>query len=849
MNNQLKNTYMTLADLKTGDTGIIIKVRGRGAIRKRIIEMGFIQGKEVRVIKNAPLKDPIEYKILDYNISLRRSESRLIEVLTPGAIKRRRRKRGCSLQVTEGLRRKARRIGKVINIALVGNPNSGKTTLFNSVSGSTAHVGNYAGVTVEARGSRFEQDGYLFNIVDLPGTYSLTSYSPEEIFVRQHITENTPDIVINVIDGSNLERNLYLTTQLIDMDIKIVVALNIYDELEQKGDSFDFDSMGKMIGVPFIPTVSSKGVGLKELFRKVIEEYEDRDEIYRHIHLNYGNDLERSICKIQTEIKKPENYPLTDKVSSRMIAIKLLEKDQETEKLVFNHCSNNLDILLMAKSEIKMLEEHLNEDTESLISNSRYGFITGALKETYRPAVRPKRTISEKIDSIVTHRLFGFPLFLAFMFLTFQLTFTMGEYPMGWIESFMRLVSDFLSHTMQEGLLKELVIDGIIAGVGGVIVFLPNILILFFMISLMEDTGYMARASFIMDKLMHKIGLHGKSFIPLIMGFGCNVPAIMATRTLENRNDKLITMLIIPFMSCSARLPVYVLFISAFFPGSPGTMLFAMYIIGIIVAIISSVFLKKTIFKSGDVPFVMELPPYRKPHLNTTSQHMWEKGIHYLKKIGGVVLVASVIIWALGRFPNRIDYSKNYDSLISQIEKKYESRLKDNSGKPEMIKQLITSQKREISIIGREKESERLEKSYIGMIGRFFEPVITPLGFDWKMGVSLLTGFAAKEIVVSTMGVLYHAGSDVSTESMSLINNIRGQTHGSGPRKGEIVITPLIAFGFMIFVLLYFPCIATMATIKRESGSWKWALFSALQTTTIAWLIAFLVYNIGSRIL
>ncbi len=849
MNKQYKDTYRTLADLKTGETGVITKVRGRGAIRKRIIEMGFIRGKEVKVIKNAPLKDPIEYKILDYNISLRRSESRLIEVITPGERERRKRRRGSSLQVTEGLRKKAREKGKTINIALVGNPNSGKTTLFNSVSGSRAHVGNYAGVTVEARESRFEQDGYVFNIIDLPGTYSLTSYSPEEVFVRQYITEKTPDIVVNVIDGSNLERNLYLTTQLIDMDIKMVVALNIYDELEQKGDSFDFESMGKMIGVPFVPTVSSQGKGLKELFGKVIEEYEDRDEIYRHIHLNYGEDIERSICKIQSEIKNPKNYSLTDKVSSRMIAIKLLEKDEETEKLVFNNCPNNLDILLMAKSEIKMLEEHLNEDTESLISDSRYGFIAGALKETYKPSVRPKRTISEKIDSVLTHRLFGFPLFLAFMFLTFQLTFTMGKYPMGWIESFMGLISDFLIHTMTEGLLKELVIDGIIAGVGGVIVFLPNILILFFMISLMEDTGYMARASFIMDKLMHKIGLHGKSFIPLIMGFGCNAPAIMATRTLENRNDKLITMLIIPFMSCSARLPVYVLFISAFFPDSPGTMLFTMYIIGIFVAIVSAVVLKKTIFKSGDVPFVMELPPYRKPHLNTSSKHMWEKGIHYLKKIGGVVLVASIIIWALGRFPHSIDYSKNYDSLVSRVEKKYESRLKENPGEPEVIEQIKKSRKSEISVLEREKESERLERSYIGMIGRFFEPVIAPLGFDWKMGVSLLTGFAAKEIVVSTMGVLYHAGSDVSGESVSLINNIRDHTHGSGPLKGKRVITPLTAFGFMIFVLLYFPCIATIATIRRESGSWKWALFSALQTTSVAWFVSFLVYNIGSRIL
>ncbi len=833
---------MNLSELKNGESGIIAKVRGRGAIRKRILEMGFVKGKEVKVIKNAPLRDPIEYKIMDYNISLRRSEAIMIDVVTTPLKAVKAGKNINRVIVTDKLIKKADRKGKEINVALVGNPNSGKTTLFNYISGSREHVGNYAGVTVDVKKSRFTLNGYTFNISDMPGTYSLTAYSPEEVYVRNHILETLPDIVINVIDASNLERNLYLTTQLIDMDIKVIAALNIYDELEQKGDRFDYESLGRMIGIPFIPTVSSKGKGIQDLFIKAIETYEDREDNSRHIHINYGDDIEKSVREIQNRINIPENLSLTDIISSRFMAIKLLEKDHAMEKKILEKTGNGLDILLAAKNETINLEEHLKEDSETLISNAKYGFINGALMETYAPAKRPKVTLSEKIDSIITSRITGFPIFLIFMWLTFQVTFSIGEYPKKLIESFMGLITDFAAHSMGDGLLKDLFIDGILSGVSGVIVFLPNIMILFFMISLMEDTGYMARASFIMDKLMHFMGLHGKSFIPLVMGFGCNAPAIMATRTLENRNDRMITMLILPFISCSARLPVYILIIGAFFQSNPGTMLFAIYLIGIAFAIITALALKGIVFKSRDIPFVMELPPYRWPHVKTTSKHMWDKAVHYLKRIAAVVLTASIIIWTLGKFPLKTDYSRDYEKETAAVESVYDVKIKTASAKDDVKKKLEIQKDESIKEIKLAMESERLEKSYIGRIGKSMEPVLFPLGFDWKIGVSLLTGFMAKEIVVSTMSVLFAA----ERGDENLAEKLKTHSFNTGPKKGEMVFTGTTAFAFMIFVLLYVPCMATIATIGRESGKWRWALFSIIYSTALAWIVSFAVVRIGA---
>ncbi|RKD91583.1 ferrous iron transport protein B [Mangrovibacterium diazotrophicum] len=822
------NNTKRLAGLKTGEEAVIKYVFGQGAFRKRISEMGFVKGQKVTVIKNAPMKDPVEYEIMGYKVSLRRSEAEMIEVVAEneaaqilsgkfeGTIDQQR------LKVSGGKK------SKNISVALVGNPNSGKTTLFNYASGSKERVGNYAGVTIDAKEGRFRQNDFSFRISDLPGTYSITEYSPEELFVRNHIAERKPDVVVNVVDASNLERNLYLTTQLIDMNIKVVIALNMYDELQQKDVKFDYKRLGEMIGIPIVPTVASKGKGLKELFNKIIEVHEERDPIVRHIHINYGADIEQAISTIQTEIKKDETR--NKNYSTRYLSIKLLEDDKNTQELLKSN-TNYEDVLKVANDEIGRLERLLGDKSETLIADAKYGFIAGALKQTYKPGAQTRRENSREIDKILTHKFWGFPIFIFFIWATFQLTFTLGSYPMDWMDAGIGWLGETVGNLMPDGALKDLIVDGIIGGVGGVIIFLPNILILFFCISLMEDSGYMARAAFIMDKLMHKMGLHGKSFIPLIMGFGCNVPAVMATRTLDNKNDRLLTMLIIPFMSCSARLPVYVLLISAFFVAHQGAILFLIYFIGIALAVLVGLLFKKTLFAKKEVPFVMELPPYRMPTLKNTTIHMWHKGQQYLRKMGTVILFASIIIWAMGYYPRNVEYTQDYDQQIAQVEN---NTTLNEDLKSEQIGQLELS-----------KEEERLEKSYIGQMGHFIEPVIQPLGFDWKLGMSIITGMAAKEIVVSSMGVLYHAGMEADETSQSLMEKLQSQTYTSGPKIGQKVFSPLVAFGLMIFVLIYFPCVAVVAAIKKEAN-WKWAIFTTVYTTAIAWIAAFGIYQIGS---
>lgn len=820
-----KHTY--LSDLKTGDEGVITKVLGRGAFRKRITEMGFVKGKKVTVIKSAPLLDPVEYEIMGYKISLRRSEAELVEVVAADLADQ------ISLGEFQGtideetLKISALEKGKIINVALVGNPNCGKTTLFNAASGAHERVGNYSGVTVDAKTAKYKQGGYTFNLVDLPGTYSITEYSPEELYVRSHLIEKMPDIVINVLDASNLERNLFLTTQLIDMNIKVVIALNMYDELKKKGAKFDYESLGKMIGIPIIPTVASKGKGVEKLFSKLIEVYEDRDPVVRHVHINYGSLIERSIREIQDEVWK--NPSITDKISSRFIAVKLLEHDKPTRELL-KKTPNYEEVKAVTKKNIKLLEAEYGESSETILTDAKYGFIAGALRETYRESKKPKRVIRE-IDDLLTHRFWGFPIFLFFMWLMFQSTFTLGSYPMEWIDTGVGLLSNWVSGVMTDGPLKDLLVDGVIGGVGGVIIFLPNILILFFFISLMEDTGYMSRASFIMDKLMHKIGLHGKSFIPLIMGFGCNVPAIMATRTLENRKDRILTMIITPFMSCSARLPVYVLLISAIFPKNQGIVLFSIYFTGIVLAIVTALVMKRIAFAKKTVPFVMELPPYRIPTLRNTAMHMWHKGQQYLKKMGNVILIASVLIWALGYFPRNVDFSVDYEGERNLVQ---QNSMLNETEKIVKLKSINLAQ-----------EAERQEKSYIGRMGHAIEPVISPLGYDWKMGVSLLTGLAAKEIVISTMAVLYQADGDPNEDTETLKHKIIEQQHNTGTLKGQRVFTPLVSIGFMLFILIYFPCVAVIAAIKKEAN-WGWAIFTMVYTTALAWLVAFLVYQVGS---
>ena len=814
-----------LSEIKTGEEAIITKVIGHGAFRKRITEMGFVKGKKVKVIKNAPLQDPVEYEIMGYNVSLRKSEAMLIEVVTAENFVN----TGSKFEGTideKLLKTYAGEKGKKINIVLVGNPNSGKTTLYNYASGSHERVGNYGGVTVDAREASFRKNNYSFKVVDLPGTYSITEYTPEELFVRTYISEKHPDIVVNVIDASNLERNLYLTTQLIDMNIKVVIALNMSDELEKKGDKLDYNALGKMIGIPIKPTIASKGKGIDELFAKIIEVYEDKDQTVRHIHINYGITIEKSINKLQTLIK--ENKNITDKYSSRYIALKLLENDKTTFKQI-EICDNYNKLISLTKHEINKLEKEFEDNSETIITDAKYGFIAGALKETFSQKSINKDAKKRNIDDLLTNKYLGFPIFIFFMWLMFQTTFTLGSYPMDLIDSGVAYLGDFIRNIMTEGMLRDLLVDGIIGGVGGVIVFLPNILILFFFISFMEDSGYMARASFIMDRLMHKIGLHGKSFIPILMGFGCNVPAIMSTRTLENRKDRMLTMMIIPFMSCSARLPVYVLMISAFFPNYQGLVLVSIYVIGIIIAILVALALKKFMFSKQDVPFVMELPPYRIPTIRNTSIHMWHKAIQYLQKMGSVILIASILIWALGYFPKNIEYSTDYNKKIEDIAA---NKKISEENKTLQIEKLEYA-----------KNAEKQEKSYIGQIGHFIEPVIRPLGFDWKIGVSIITGLAAKEIVVSTMGVLYQANTE--DDSKSLQTKLQQQIHQSGNLKGQKVFNPLVAYGFMLFVLIYFPCVAVIAAIKKESDI-KWAIFTMVYTTLTAWFVAFCTFQIGS---
>jgi ferrous iron transport protein B len=809
----------SLRELKEGDKGIITRIRGRGEFRKRIIEMGFVRGKWVTVIKAAPLQDPVEYRILDSNVSLRLEEAGFIDILTAeeaGHLIDKRHFNGVT--ETDQLKPQDHGIDRTIEVALVGNPNSGKTSLFNHASHSREHVGNYAGVTVDSKTAKVKINGYTIKVTDLPGTYSLSYYSPEELFVRQHLSMSVPDVVINVVDASNLERNLYLTTQLIDMGVRVVVALNMYDEMRLKGDVFDYKTLGRMTGIPFIPTVASKGKGVRNLFEKIIEIFEDVEPDARQVQINYGFELEQSIERVRNKISASSQT--AGSVSQRYLAIKLLEKDKQTH-LYSVELNNYQDIKETAEKEISRLENFYREDSESLIAGARYGFIEGAIKETYKPADSSKKTNTQRIDRYFTGKYLGYPIFIILMWLMFQATFVFGDYPVMLIEKLVELTGNLFNKIIPESMINDMIIDGIIGGVGGVIVFLPNILILFLFISLMEDTGYMSRVAFIVDKLMHKVGLHGKSFIPLLMGFGCNVPAIMATRTIENKNDRLVTMLIIPFMSCSARYPVYVLLISAFFLSYKGTVLFLLYLIGIGLAALVAFLLKKSLFKARDIPFVMELPPYRMPTLKAILKHTWFKGAQYLKKMGTIILLASVVIWALGYFPRNNARNEYYQGMISKAEN-------DNQAK----------------VIKAAMRQEQQEKSFIGRIGRTIEPLIRPLGFDWRMGVSLVAGSAAKEVVVSTMGVLYHTGEEDGVTG--LIGKLQTQVHTSGTKMGRPVYTPLVAFAFMVFILIYFPCIAVIAAIRKESGRWKWPAFLAVYTTALAWIAAFIVYQVGS---
>ena len=848
---------MKLSELKTGEKGVIVKVLGHGGFRKRIVEMGFIKGKIVEVLLNAPLQDPVKYKIMGYEVSLRHNEADMIEIISVEEamllesnntrVQSTEKVTGddaCDFSLTDKqLKAAAMKKRRTINVALVGNPNCGKTSLFNFASGAHERVGNYSGVTVDAKEGHATFEGYEFNIVDLPGTYSLSAYSPEELYVRKQIIEKTPDIVINVIDSSNIERNLYLTTQLVDMHLRMICALNMYDEFENRGDKLDYKILSQLFGVPMIPTVFKTGKGVEMLFHIIINMYEGVDfldkngninpevaadirdwhkaygnehsqeeehgedfahgdrpnnSVYRHIHLNHGPQIEESIEALKSELQEDEH--IRHKYSTRYLSIKLLEMDSETERLV-NSLPNGKRIIDIRDKQADRIKKENAEDCETAIMDAKYGFIHGALQESGYEKGNKQDTnqITHAIDSYITNKYIGFPLFFLLIYVMFQATFSLGQYPMDWIENGVTALSDLLSSTLADGPLKDMLVDGIIGGVGAVIVFLPQILILYGFISFMEDSGYMARAAFIMDKLMHKMGLHGKSFIPLIMGFGCNVPAIMSTRTIESRRSRLITMLILPLMSCSARLPIYIMITGTFFAVRyQSLIMISLYAIGILLSVIMSRIFSRWIIRGEDLPFVMELPPYRFPTSKAIMRHTWEKGKQYLKKMGGIILVASIIVWALGYFPHN-------NSLNAQ---------------------------------------QQQEQSYIGRIGKTIEPIFHAQGFDWRLDVGLIAGVGAKEIVASTLGVLY-SGDDTVTdndqenrESNDKYSNLYLKMSANG-------ITPLIAFCYLLFVLIYFPCLATIAAIKHESGSWRWAIFAAIYTTVLAWFVSAAVYQIG----
>lgn len=813
---------MRLSDLKPGETGVIVKILGHGAFRKRVIEMGFVRGREVRMVLNAPLQDPIKYALMDYEVSLRRAEADLIEIVLLEDWNSSRPQADAHTGSHDSDESRPLRRDHIINVALIGNPNCGKTSIFNIVSGAHEHVGNYAGVTIDAKAGSLNYKNYKINIVDLPGTYSLSAYSPEELYVMRYLKEETPDIIVNVVVASNLERNLYLTTELIDMNRSMIIDLNMYDELQRHNVKFEYKQLGKMLGVPVVPTVASTGFGINNLLDTIIEVYEMRNSDIRHIHVQMSPEIEATIQKFKNEFK--DNHDVSDHFSPRFLAIKFLEHDPEVENMLRSNSSYRKWEEMRLEEENK-IKRNLNEDITAAIAAEKYGFIQGALQETMEGTTAEQENSTRIIDAFVTNKLFGFPIFLCVMWLMFWATFKLGSYPMSWLESLVSLISETVGTLLSEGPLKDLLLDGIIGGVGGVIVFLPNILILYAFISFMEDSGYMARVAFIMDKLMHKMGLHGKSFIPLVMGFGCNVPAIMSTRIIESRSSRLITILINPFISCSARIPIYVLLVGAFFPAHGAWIFTGLYILGIIVAVITAKLMRNFWFKQDETPFVMELPPYRMPTFKATMRNMWSKADQYIRKMGGLILLASIIIWALSYFPHfhPEDIPADYEASIRN--EMPAATLRDND-----------SAKIDDMILAEYQQSH----SMLGEIGKFVEPIMRPMEFGWKTCVSLIAGSAAKEVVVSTLGVLY-VGDDDAT---ALSERLTQESKITGKRP----FTEASAIAFMVFVLLYFPCVATLSAIARETGRWRYALFSVVYNTGLAWILAFIAFRLSSLI-
>jgi ferrous iron transport protein B len=703
-----------------------------------------------------------------------------------------------------------------ITVALAGNPNSGKTTIFNSLTGARQHVGNYPGVTVERMEGHRQAGESDIRIVDLPGTYSLTACSSEELVARNFIVDEKPDVVVDVIDSSNLERNLYLTVQLMETGVPLVLAFNMSDEARVRGFEFDLDKFSSFFNAPVVRTVGHKGEGMDELVEKIVEVVSGERLPQNGNTVDYGEEVEEEISRIESMLRSDSS--LTDKYGARWLAVKLLENDADVRQK-----AGSIPIDDQVARSSARVEKILGDHPQTVIASRRYGFISVACQEAVRSTVEVLHSISDRIDAVITNRVLGIPIFLGLMYLVFYLTFTLGDPPMGWIESAFKWLGDNVGALWPDGsksLLKSLLVDGIIGGVGGVIVFLPNILFLFFAIAILEDSGYMARAAFIMDRLMHRIGLHGKSFIPMLIGFGCSVPAIMATRMLENRRDRLVTMLVVPLMSCGARLPIYALVIPAFFPEAwNAPMLWIIYVIGVLLAVVSAKILRSTIFKGESVPFVMELPPYRMPTLRGVITHMWQRGWLYLKKAGTVILGIAIVLWALTTFPGLPgDEAARFEKEKQAVE----ATVADEERRKEKI----------ASIENAMTES-CLRHSIAGRIGNALEPVIRPMGFDWKIGTALIGAFAAKEVFVAQMGIVYSVGKEVDEGSAALRDQLRAN------------YTPLVAFCIMLFCLVSAPCMATIAVTRRESNSWRWALFQLSGLTVMAWILTVIVFQTG----
>jgi len=755
-----------LSDTRPGAELLLCRIEGGMGMEKKLTEMGLLPGEKIRRI-DAP------------------SDGSIILII-----------KGAKIAIGKGM---ADRIiveecmdRKTIKVALAGNPNSGKTSIFNNLTGTRQHVGNYPGVTVEKKEGLACHGNYAISITDLPGAYSLTAYSLDEVVARNFIIDEKPDIIVNVVDASNLERNLYLSTQLMEFGIPMVIAFNMSDIFEATGFAADDEMLSGLLNADIVRTVGNKNKGIRELLEAIVKVYKSGCG-RKNVSVNYGNEIEEEASKIINLLEAlpcpAANYP------KRWMALKLLEDDKYIMGLVKDRPAGD-DIIKQVEAARSHIKAIFADETESVFADKRYGFINGILRETTSRKRASNLRISDGIDQIVANRVLGIPIFLAVMWFMFKAIFGLSKMPMHWIESAQIAAGGFVTALFpQESLARGFIIDGIISGVGSVLVFVPIIFLLFFFMSVLEDSGYMARIAFIVDKFMHKIGLHGRSFIPMLLGFGCNVPAIMATRVIESKKDRFTTILVNPFMSCGARLPVYTLLIGAFFSnGISGNILFSLYMLGFLTAIITAKIFRKFVFAGESAPFVMELPPYRVPTLKGLLIHMWERGWLYIKKAGTVIMFGCLIVWTLSVFP-----------LSSKSD---------------------------------------LTKSFIGMAGRAIEPVVRPLGFDWKIGTALISGVVAKEIVVGTLGVLYGAGKGADAGGHSLKEALRRDRYPDG----RPVFTPLTAYALMVFVLLYIPCLSTAAVIRKETGSWGWTLFSVSYSTALAWSASFIIYQ-GGRLL